>query len=221
MMPPGLIIFDCDGVLIDSEVMAVEVLTATLTESGCPMSPAEGYAHLLGRSSSHATDWLARERGFALTPAVKALNRDRLLARFDRDLAAMPGAAEVLATLPCQSCVASSSDPERLHHGLRVTGLWPLVEGRVFSAVEVARGKPAPDLNLHAAARMGVLPQRTWVIEDSPAGIMAAQAAGMRAIAFTGGAHMRPSGLADALAALGPDATISNLTDLAGLMGGA
>ena len=177
----GLVIFDCDGVLVDSEPIALRILLQTLAEAGVPLDPA-----------------LAAMRG-------------RLYAAFRAELAPIPGIAAALAALPCPYCVASSSQPERIELSLTVTGLWPRFAGRAFSAAMVARGKPAPDLFLHAAAAMGYAPPACLVVEDSPAGILAAQAAGMRVVAFTGGSHATTDAYRAAIAALAPDALIDDI----------
>jgi len=116
----------------------------------------------------------------------------RLRALFEAELQAIPGVIEVIDSLSCRSCIASSGRPDRLRHALSLVGLYDRFHPHVFSAAEVVHGKPAPDLFLHASARMGVPPQRCVVIEDSLPGVAAAAAAGMIAVGFTGGSHCRP-----------------------------
>jgi len=219
-MQPALVIFDCDGVLVDSEPISVEVMCEVLGRAGCTLTEAEAYEGMLGKSIATVTEQLKRERGLALTPAHLDEMRSRLHARFRADLRAIRGVAETVAALPCPVCVASSSQPERIRLSLEVTGLAPLFGDHVFSATMVRRGKPAPDLFLHAAASMGVAPEDAVVIEDSVAGIEAARAAGMRVIAFTGGSHAVPARLAQRTAALRPTAQVDNMAALTDILRG-
>ncbi|WP_373356690.1 HAD family hydrolase [Pseudoroseicyclus sp. CXY001] len=215
--PPALVIFDCDGVLVDSEPISLAVTLDMLAEAGLSLSPREGYDELLGRSLSTISAWAAA-RGVTVTPAHIAAQRERLFARFREELAPVPGVAEAVAALPWPVCVASSSQPDRIALSLEITELLPLFTHR-FSASMVANGKPAPDLFLLAAEVMGVAPEAAVVIEDSPAGIAAARAAGMRVVGFTGGAHAGPAGLTEAVANSAPDAIIGAMADLPGLLG--
>lgn len=189
-MEPDLIIFDCDGVLIDSETIAIRTLSLALAEAGVAMGPEAIARHFLGRAFAAVPAHVAAAFGTVLPPDFEAGYRARLLAAFAADLRPMPGAPALLAALRRPFCLATSSSPARLARSLEITGLAPLLAGRAFTVSEVARGKPAPDLFLHAAARMGADPARCAVIEDSPAGIEAALAAGMQAWHFTGGGHM-------------------------------
>ena len=152
-----------------------------------------------------------------LTDAALAEMRHRLYAAFRAELRPIPGIAATLDALPCAYCVASSSQPERIELSLTVTGLWPRFEGRAFSATMVARGKPAPDLFLHAAEASATLRAACLVVEDSPAGIAAAKAAGMRVVAFTGGSHATTDAHRAAIAALAPDAVIDDIRALVSL----
>ena len=126
---------------------------------------------------------------------------------------AIPSIVEVLDSLICKICVASSGRPERLKHALSLVGLYDRFHPHIFSAVEVARGKPAPDLFLHAAARMGTAPERCVVVEDSVPGVIAGVAAGMSVIGFVGASHCRPDEAAR-LAAHGAAPVIDNMTKL-------
>lgn len=186
-----LVIFDCDGVLIDSEIISAHMLIGELARLGVQIDLDYVTRHFLGRSYPVVMQQIRQEFGLDLPPAFEEAYRARLLEAFERDLRVMPGAAEVLSAMPIPWCVATSSSPRRAEMSLRIAGLWHLAEGRLFTASEVARGKPAPDLFLHAAARMGVLPARCLVIEDTLAGIRAARAAGMAVWRFTGGSHLR------------------------------
>lgn len=210
-MARGLI-FDCDGVLVDSEPLAVAELQAMFATLGTQMPEARIYEQFLGRSMQTLIESAARD-GLDLSRALPGFTQ-ALAARFRRELRPVQGMAETIAALPGPRAVASSSAPERLALSLSLTGLAPLFGGHVYSAAQVARGKPAPDLFLFAAAHLGLDPGDCVVIEDSPAGIAAARAAGMQVVGFLGGAHAGPAGLAARLAALGPDALIAHAGEL-------
>ncbi|MFD1913678.1 HAD family hydrolase [Halodurantibacterium flavum] len=218
MARPALVIFDCDGVLVDSEPIAMRVLLETLCEAGLTLDPALGYTRFLGRSLASTIAILDQEFGLALGPRHLDGMRERLYAAFRKDLRPVPGIAGVLAGLRLPFCVASSSQPERIRLSLELTRLSPYFEGRMFSATMVERGKPAPDLFLHAAAAMGAAPPDCLVIEDSPAGLVAAQAAGMRAVGFVGGGHAAAAGLRTTLGALNPDHILEEMDDLPDLL---
>lgn len=199
MTPPALVIFDCDGVLVDSEPLALAVLTETLAQAGLAMTAAEAQARFLGRSLAAVVAEARDAFGVDLSDADLSRMRERLHALFRSSLTPIAGVADAIDALPCPFCVASSSQPERIRLSLSVVGLMPRFEGRLFSATMVARGKPAPDLFLLAAARMGAAPAACVVVEDSPAGVRAARAAGMTALGFIGGGHARAPAHAAAL----------------------
>jgi HAD superfamily hydrolase (TIGR01509 family) len=182
-----------------------------LEQAGLAMDPVTANTRFLGRSLASTRSILAEEFGLMLDDAALEEMRRRLHAAFRAELRPISGVAEVLAGLKQAFCVASSSQPERIALSLRITGLWPHFEGRMFSATMVARGKPAPDLFLYAAERMGYAPSDCLVVEDSPAGIAAAKAAGMRVVAYTGGSHAATDAHRAAIAALEPDAVISDM----------
>jgi HAD superfamily hydrolase (TIGR01509 family) len=212
-----LVIFDCDGVLVDSESISLCVLLEVLAEAGCRLTEAEGYDRLLGRSIGAVAEILAETHDLTLTGAHLAEMRSRLYRRFREELQPIPGVAGAIRAIleaGTSVCVASSSQPERIRLSLEVTGLAPLFGEAIFSASEVARGKPAPDLFLHAAAGMHAPPEACVVVEDSPAGIEAAHAAGMGVIAFTGGSHAGPARLVETAARLRPDAAVASMSDL-------
>lgn len=186
-----LVIFDCDGVLIDSEIISARMLVDELSRLGVRIDLGYVARHFLGRSYPVVMAQIRAEFGLDLPPDFEDAYRARLLDAFRRELKVMPGVARVLARMGLPWCVATSSSPRRAEMSLQLAGLWPLVEGRLFTASEVARGKPAPDLFLHAAARMGADPARCLVVEDSLTGIRAARAAGMAVWRFTGGSHLR------------------------------
>lgn len=189
-MSTDLIIFDCDGVLIDSEVISARMLISELKGYGVDMDMAFVSRHFLGRSYPVVLREVRERWGVALPDRFEADYRARLLAAFQRELTVMPGAAATVRALGLPYCLATSSSPERLATSLEITGLAALFEGVCFTASEVARGKPAPDLFLHAAARMGTTPARCLVIEDSLNGVRAGLAAGMEVWRFTGGSHL-------------------------------
>ncbi len=212
--PVGLVIFDCDGVLIDSEVLACRTAAETLAEFGFAITLDE-YLAFVGRSARDIRAML--EARFGPLPAeLSTTERARLFQRFEAELRPMPGAQAAVAGLALPVCVASSSDHDRLRLTLALTGLHGLFAPAIFSATEVARGKPAPDLFLHAAGRMGVAPAACLVIEDSPAGVAAAVAAGMWAVGFTGGSHCRPRH-GEQLLAAGAERIIDDLSQVAAL----
>jgi HAD superfamily hydrolase (TIGR01509 family) len=185
----GLVIFDCDGVLVDSEPLSLACLTAGLNRIGVDIDLATVRARFTGTSMVSIMAHIADDYGIAAPPGFVEAVKAETLALFDSELRAMRGVAEAVAALPLPVCVASSSDPVRLRHSLTLTGLLPLFGDRVFSSAQVARGKPFPDLFLFAAGRMDVEPARCLVIEDSVPGVTAARSAGMRVAGFTGGGH--------------------------------
>jgi HAD superfamily hydrolase (TIGR01509 family) len=147
--------------------------------------------HFLGRSYPTVMAQIREEFHLDLPADFEDRYRDRLLDAFSRDLKIMPGVLEVLDELAVPFCVATSSSPRRVEMSLMLTGLAARTDGRVFTASQVARGKPAPDLFLFAASQMGHVPERTLVIEDSLTGVRAALAAGMTVWRFIGGSHFR------------------------------
>jgi HAD superfamily hydrolase (TIGR01509 family) len=207
-----LLIFDCDGVLVDSEPLACKVDADVLTDLGLPYSADDIARQFVGKSMK---DMIARiEADHACTlpdDFAEQINR-ALFARFETDLQPIADVREAILSLPYPRCVASSSVPERIALSLRVTGLADLFDN-VFSATQVPRGKPAPDLFLHAAHHMGVSPEECLVVEDSPAGVQAALAANMRVIGFTGGGHCGPEH-ADKLRQAGASNIIKRMADL-------
>lgn len=223
MALPRLIIFDCDGVLVDSEPIAMQLLLDTLRPFGCELDLVEGYRLFLGRSLASCCEELRTSFGVDLTTSALEAMRAELYLRFRRDLRPIPGVREALAELrgaPAALCVASSSQPERLRLSLALTGLAGIFGEAVFSATQVRNGKPAPDLFLHAAAAMGARPADAVVIEDSPAGVRAARAAGMGVIGFTGGGHAGAAGLPEMMSSLAPDAVLTDMAALPDLLRG-
>jgi HAD superfamily hydrolase (TIGR01509 family) len=190
-MARDLIIFDCDGVLIDSELIACRASAACLAEIGIPITVEEIVERYVGISATAMFADLAARSGTPLPEGFAETVRLHLMSCFDSELAAMPGVDSFISAIDCPVCVASSSGPERLRYTLSLAGLLSRFDPNIFSATQVARGKPAPDLFLFAAEQMGVEPRSCLVIEDSVAGVRAAVAAGMQVIGFTGGSHCR------------------------------
>ncbi len=190
-MPIEAIIFDCDGVLIDSEVLSARILTAALSAQGIEIDFDHFCVHFLGRSFPTVAAEIRRTFAVDLPQGFEASYRADLLRVFESELHSTPGIGAVLKTLAQPYCVATSSSPERVGRSLALTGLDLFFGDRVYTASEVKRGKPAPDLFLHAARKISANPQQCLVIEDSLPGIAAAQAAGMHVLRYTGGAHLR------------------------------
>ncbi|WP_393079835.1 HAD family hydrolase [Streptomyces sp. LN704] len=184
-----LVIFDNDGVLVDSEPISNGLLAAYLTELGHPTSYEESIRDYMGSAMHRVHDLVHERTGQRLPDDFDDVFHGRVFAAFARELRPVAGAVQVLEKLTADGvpyCVASSGSHERIRVGHRTTGLdrW-FGAGRVFSSQDVGRGKPAPDLFLHAAERMGVPPRRCVVVEDSPLGVQAANAAGMDVYGFT------------------------------------
>ena len=182
-----LVIFDCDGVLIDSERLAVKVDVLALRELGWPLSETDVIARFVGRSDRETQAAIEAHLGRKLPDRWRAQVERQYRQVFAAGLAPVDGVLEALDQIRLPSCVASSATHEHLRYTLGLTGLYERFAGRIFSAEDVARGKPAPDLFLHAAARMSAEPPGCVVVEDSRPGVEAARAAGMRVLAFAGG----------------------------------
>jgi HAD superfamily hydrolase (TIGR01509 family) len=209
----GLVIFDCDGVLVDSESIAVRVNVAITAHLGWPMTAAEVIDRFIGRSHASIAEIIGAKLGDEAAAIWTERFETELHQAVDAELAAVDGIAEALSQITVPTCVASSGTHEKLRHTLGRTGLYPRFAGRIFSATEVPVGKPAPDLFLHAAARMGVPPEACVVVEDSQYGVQAARAAGMRCLGYAGGLTA-----ADRLE--GPDTIVfDDMRDLPALLG--
>ncbi len=209
-----LLIFDCDGVLVDSEALACEIDAQILTSIGLPHTAQDIARKFVGVSFKDMVARLEAEHACTLPADLGAQLDSALFAKFETDLKPIEGVREAILSLPWPRCVASSSTPDRIALSLRITGLSDLFD-HIFSATQVARGKPAPDLFLHAAKSMGVSPQDCIVIEDSAAGIQGALAAGMRVIGFVGGAHCGPEH-AEKLRQAGASVVIERMVELPG-----
>ena len=183
----GLVIFDCDGVLVDTERIAVRIDVAVLAKLGWMMTEADVVERFMGRTDEYMVSQIEAYLGRPL-PANWAEPFQRWYREaFDAELTPVPGIVEALDEIATTTCVASSGTHEKIRYTLGLTGLYQRFAGRIFSASDVARGKPAPDLFLHAAHRMGVDPTACAVVEDSRYGLEAARAAGMRAFGYAGG----------------------------------
>jgi HAD superfamily hydrolase (TIGR01509 family) len=187
-----LVIFDCDGVLVDSEKIGVRLEAVMLAELGWPLSEREIVERFVGRPETYMLGEVEAHLGSALPDGWLETFHGRYRAAFEAELEAVAGVADALDLLDVASCVASSGTHERIRLSLGLTGLLDRFEGRIFSADDVAHGKPAPDLFLHAAASCGAAPENCVVVEDSLWGVEAARAAGMPALAYVGGGLTAP-----------------------------
>jgi HAD superfamily hydrolase (TIGR01509 family) len=199
--PVGLVIFDCDGVLVDSEPISFACLQRAWARIGATVAMPDLRRRFLGISAARMVEIGTRDFGVAPPATFLDELRADILTAYEERLEPIPGVADVVRTLSVPCCVASSSDSIRLRRTLEIAGLAPLFGARVFSADQVARGKPFPDLPLFAAEQCGVPPENCLVVEDSTAGIEAALAAGMRAVGFVGGGHLDDGSAAALLAA--------------------
>jgi HAD superfamily hydrolase (TIGR01509 family) len=186
-----LIIFDCDGVLVDSEVISCRAHAETLTRHGYPITSEQVFHRFLGRSTRQANMEVEAELGCALPNDFHLQLQDELFRTFEADLEAVPHIYAALDRIDQAVCVASSGSHQRMRVTLGRTRLYDRFTPNIFSASQVTNGKPAPDLFLFAAEQMNVPPARCLVIEDSAAGIAGALAAGMPVLGFHGGSHCR------------------------------
>jgi HAD superfamily hydrolase (TIGR01509 family) len=212
-----LVIFDCDGVLVDSEVISCRAHAETLTRHGYAITADQVLDRFLGRSMRQSVLEVEAELGRSLPDDFHAQVYAEIFRSFATSLEATPHIAETLAAMALPVCVASSGPPEKISASLNRVGLYGRFAPHIFSAVQVRHGKPAPDLFLFAAAQMQAAPARCLVIEDSLAGIAAAVAAGMTVLGFHGGSHCRP-GHGDSLRAAGAAATFDDMRQLPGLI---
>jgi len=186
-----LLVFDFDGVLVDSEVIANRVLAEVLTEMGYPVTLEESVMRFTGMNGRRIRAVVEAEMGRPLPQEFEATMSGRARALFETDLAPIAGAETLLRSLDGARCIASNSGHVWIRLALQTTGLAPyFAERALFSAADVAAGKPAPDLFLHAAARMGAGTDRCVVVEDSPLGVTGAVAAGMTVLGFTGASQV-------------------------------
>jgi HAD superfamily hydrolase (TIGR01509 family) len=185
-----LVIFDCDGVVIDSEILSAQVLIDMLAELGVNIDRAYVQQHFLGCNFKTVTQNLLDTFNVTLAASFEADYREALLHEFETALLPTNSIKQVLQQLAVPCCIATSSSPKRTAKALSVVNLTEHFN-KVFTSSEVKNGKPAPDLFLHAAEQMGVKPQNCLVIEDSKAGVCAALAANMQVLHYSGGTHMQ------------------------------
>jgi HAD superfamily hydrolase (TIGR01509 family) len=207
------VIFDCDGVLVDTELISNSVVARLLTDAGLPTTLEQCMEIYRGRSMTSVMELAVERHGSPLPEDIPERYYAEVKKVFERELEPVPGVVAALERIDLPACVASSGPHHKMAVTLRHTGLWERFEGRIFSATEVRRGKPAPDLFLHAAQRMGFDPAATAVVEDSVPGVEAARAAGMRALAFARGSDAD----AEALAAAGGE-PFHDMAELPGLL---
>jgi HAD superfamily hydrolase (TIGR01509 family) len=217
---PKLVIFDCDGVLVDSEVIGCRVEAEELGRVGIGVTAAQILERFIGATAAETFRTLEAEHGRKLPEGFVLRVKDAILAAVTAELRAIEGVAAALERIALPVCVASSSDPARIEHSLKTVGLLERFAPHIFSASAVARGKPAPDLFLHAAARMGVAPAHCVVIEDSLRGVEAGVAAGMRVLGFAGGGHCG-LGHGERLRAAGAERVFAQMALLPELIAGA
>jgi HAD superfamily hydrolase (TIGR01509 family) len=213
-----LIIFDCDGVLVDSEVISCRAHAETLTRHGFPITSEQVFDRFLGRSTRQAHLEVEAELGRRLPDDFNTQLQDELYRSFEATLQAVPYIDQALDAITQAVCVASSGSQERMRVSLGCAGLYDRFAPNIFSATQVAHGKPAPDLFLFAAGQMRTAPERCLVVEDSIPGVTGAVAAGMPVLGFHGGSHCRP-GYAETLRAAGAAAIFDDMRELPGLIG--
>ncbi len=192
---PRLVIFDCDGVLIDSEIIAARAQSRALAEHGIAITPQEAARRFAGIPDADMWQTLQDENARVLPEDFPRQYADRLQDTFRQELRALPGVRETLAALRergIEFCVASSSTPPKLEAALKLVGLWDAFAPHVFSTAQVAHGKPAPDVFLFAARQMRAAILDCVVVEDSVPGVRAARAARMRAVGYVGASHNGP-----------------------------
>jgi len=212
MTDPDLIIFDCDGVLVDSEVLSCRCLSDVLAGYGISLGLDQALDLFLGRSMTAVLDHY-KTIGRLDPEQFSAELRAGVRAAFLSALCPIEGVSSVLEGLHTPHCVASSSDVDRVSFSLSLTGLAPHFDGRLYTSQMVERGKPAPDLFLHAAERMQADPSRTLVIEDSISGVRAGKAAGMTVWGFVGGSHYQSRDGKAILCEAGADRVFGRMAD--------
>jgi len=211
-----LIIFDCDGVLVDSEIIANRIFAEHLTALGAPHTPEDAIDLYLGMTEETVRQLLEAD-GFSLPETFSKDVDKKTNEALAHSLEAIPGIEQTLAALEVPVCVGSSGTPAKIRQSLATTSLLSFFDPHLFSGYQVENGKPAPDLFLFAAEQMNAMPDRTVVIEDSVAGVQGAVAAGMHVIGFTGGSHVTP-GHAEKLRAAGADQVFDDMRALPDLL---
>lgn len=190
----SLIIFDCDGVLVDSEIIGIELTVSLLNEQGVNIGLDEFTHRYSGLAWDELIDQIRTDKGVTIAPHLRQAFHPLLMNAFADRLVSIAGVRETLSQLALPRCICSNSSTEQLDFMLTKVGLRPLFTPYIFSAVDLGpgRGKPRPDIFLHAAQVMNAAPENTLVIEDSVHGVTAAKRAGMFVVGFTGGAHTTP-----------------------------
>ncbi|WP_161957185.1 HAD family hydrolase [Aestuariivirga litoralis] len=207
-------IFDCDGVLVDSEPLSMRVDVAILAENGVVMSEEDAHRRFVGRTFAAMLDEMQQEFGVTFPADASAQKDLRLLKLYETDLRAVDGVESALEALgPQHFSVASNSPYERVETALRITGLTRFFGNRITTFEHVARGKPEPDVFIEAARRAGYKPEDCIVVEDSVTGVTAAHRAGCRVLGFTG-THPHPEEQAPKLVAAGARITFARMSDL-------
>ena len=219
MPSPDLVIFDCDGVLVDSEVLAARVEAEALTAAGYEISPEEVSETYAGLTFKEILLRVEEKSSIPFQASMIDRVEELVDQRLRAEVRAIDGAHEAVASVTAPHCICSNSRTERIEFMLNKTRLLPFFAGRIFSALDTStrRPKPAPDVFLYAAKAMQADPRNTFVVEDSVHGITGAKAAGMRVIGFTGAAHSYP-GHADALTEAGAETVIRRWKDFPGVL---
>lgn len=214
MTPSYLVIFDCDGVLVDSELIACRIEAEELSRIGYTISPEENVRRFSGKSQKDVMETVERELGSPLPLDFEERLDNRVFEALSRELKPMEGIENILLDSPWK-CVASSGSPERIRSSLEITGLSEYFPSHaIYNANMVLNGKPAPDLFLHAANQMEATPNQCIVIEDSVHGIRAGKAAGMYVVGFIGGSHIMDADHHNALKRAGADEICTHMTDI-------
>ena len=214
---PGLVIFDCDGVLVDSELIFARTLAECLIAVDFPTTVDEAVALGFGKNRATLSAAVAARFGRPLPDAFFETFAVRSAAAFEHELLPVPRVEDLLAGLPVARCVASNGRLDRVRQRLAVTRLLPFFDPHVFSALQVAFGKPAPDLFLFAAQQLGAAPRECIVVEDSIPGVEAAVAAQIPVVGFCGGSHCQHDH-ADRLIAAGCSRAFARMADLAAFL---
>jgi len=208
----SIVIFDCDGVLVDSEPISCRIMAEALTDEGLPYTTEECMRDYMGRAWDDSLEIIESKLGRAPADGFTERFREHRDAALREEVEPIPSVREAIEAIEAEYCVASSGTHEKIRLTLGKTGLLPLFEGAIFSATEVERGKPAPDLFLHAAETMGHGPERCAVVEDTPVGIAAARAAGMTALGYVDNSTQT------ALEEAGAHRTFSDMRELPALL---
>jgi HAD superfamily hydrolase (TIGR01509 family) len=207
-----LVIFDCDGVLVDSEIITNRVFASMLNELGLPVTLDDMFEKFVGRSMAYSLEIIEASLGRNVPENFVHEYQTRIEAALKSELKAVPGIESALESINVPYCVASSGSHEKMRATLGITGLLPKFEERLFSATDVAKGKPAPDVFLYAARKLGTPPAACAVVEDTPIGVAAGVAAGMSVYGYA--AHTPARQLEDA----GAHFIFSSMSELPSLL---